>query len=155
MPNLDEVKFFKRRPFSAFVFLFLILADQLVKNYASNVFKNSNFAFSLPLPVWLMYIIYTAVFIGLVYYCAKNYRAFNFASKLAWTLIFAGAFSNIIERIMLGYVRDFIYLTLYKWTGIYNLADGFIILGIVILLFQSSGRSKRNKVYSNELGIRN
>ena len=53
----------------------------------------------------------------------------------AWMLIFAGAASNIGERILLGYVRDFIYITFYKWTGVYNAADFYILIGIVILLF--------------------
>lgn len=129
----------------AFVFLFaaLIAIDQLVKNYAANIFKNNAFAFSLPVPVWIMYLIYGAVLAGMIHYCVRNYREFNLISRLAWTLIFAGAFSNIIERIMLGYVRDFIYITLYKWTGIYNLADGWIIAGIVILLLS------HKKNYSN------
>ena len=126
-----------------FFFLCLVLFDQLAKFYASSIFKNNNIAFSLPLPVWLMYIIYAAVLGGMLVYCFKNYRTFSFSTQLAWTLIFAGADSNIIERIILGHVRDFIYISFYKWTGIYNLADGYIILGILILLSYGSSYKQR------------
>ena len=72
----------------------------------------------------------------MAYYVFKNYRIFSFFSSLAWTLIFAGALSNIAERLYLGYVKDFIYIDFYHWVGIYNLADGYIIVGIIILLFK-------------------
>ena len=130
----------------AFLFVILIVLDQLVKKYATNIFQNNNFAFSLPVPGWLMYLIYASVLVGMVYYCAKNYHELGLLSGLAWVLIFAGAVSNISERIITGHVRDFIYITLYKWTGIYNLADGYIILGIILLLIFSGKHSHTNDI---------
>ncbi len=118
-------------------FFALIAADQLSKHFIKRSFLNYNFAFSLPVPIILMYIIYAGVIAGMIYYVLKNRRRLSFFSKFAWTLIFAGAASNIGERIILGYVRDFIYISFYKWTGVYNAADGYIILGILILLFSS------------------
>lgn len=50
--------------------------------------------------------------------------------KLAWTLVFAGAISNVTERVVLGYVRDFIFI----FGGILNLADLYILGGVFILL---------------------
>lgn len=116
------------------IFCAAIVADQLSKHLAKNLFLNKNFAFSLPLPVWLMYAIYILVLGGMAYYARGRFRSFIFAVKLAWVLIFAGALCNIVERIFLGYVRDFIYITFYHWVGIYNLADFFIIAGVIILL---------------------
>jgi len=122
--------------FLAFVFLFvsLILIDQGFKQLASNVFFNQNFAFSLPLPTWLMYIIYTVILVWLIYYLGKNFYKISLGSKLAFTLILAGAFSNVSERLILGGVRDFIFISLAGLTGVYNLADGYIILGVGLLL---------------------
>ena len=132
--NEQNTKNKNERPnFISFVFLFLVLvsADQLTKQFAKNIFPNANFAFSLPLPVWLMYVIYFLVLAGIAAYVKKNLRSLNPGQSLAWVCIFAGALSNVLERILLGYVRDWIYI----WTGVFNLADGFIILGIFILLF--------------------
>jgi signal peptidase II len=139
MISLDNtnIKQKNERPkYFAFVFSFiaLILFDQIAKYFAHNIFRNSNFAFSLPLPAWLMYLIYTAVLAAMVYYISKHNRNFSLAVKIAWTLIFAGAVANITERIVLGYVKDFIYITFLKWTGVYNLADFFIIFGVITLV---------------------
>lgn len=125
-------------PAGIFLFVFFIVADLVAKNSAPHVFKNAAFAFSLPVWVPLIYLIYFAVILGMTYYVLKNYRQFSFLTKLAWVLIFAGAASNIGERIVLGHVRDFIYISFYKWTGVYNLADGYIIVGIILLLLNST-----------------
>ena len=134
------LELYKKKRWSAlaFVFLLAILLDNLFKRYAHNIFYNRAFAFSLPVPSVLIYLIYFIVVVGMIYYVLKNHHQFSFASKVAWTLIFAGAASNIGERILLGYVRDFIYISFYKWTGVYNAADGYIIAGIILLLFSST-----------------
>ncbi len=123
------------------MFAILIAADLLAKHFAQSIFKNNNFAFSLPLPVWFMFVVYFSVMAAMVFYCFKNYEKFTLGQSLAWVFIFAGAFANIIERIILGYVRDFVYITVFNWTGIYNLADFYIILGILILLFYPKSKT--------------
>lgn len=119
--------------FWVFVFLFLIAIDQFIKNLAIKPFKNFNFAFSLPAPQWLMFAFYGATLFFIIKHCVNNFKNFNFSQMSAWFLIVAGAISNIGERIALGYVRDYIYI----WTGVFNLADGYIILGITILIAQN------------------
>lgn len=135
----------------SFVFWFLSVAglvalDQLVKifvfkyippqgnNYlALTQFKNFNFAFSLPVPVGIMYGIYSVILLTIFLYLSKNYYLLPSPSKWAWALIVAGALSNVGERLLTGSVRDFIYI----YHGIFNLADGYIIFGILLLLFQA------------------
>lgn len=118
------------------VFFLLILADQILKGLAKNIFLNQNFAFSLPLPAWLMYAVYTGVLCVSGVYLVRQRRQLSLWQQAGWLLVWAGAFSNIGERIVLGHVRDFIYITLFGLTGIYNLADGYILLGIIVLLFK-------------------
>jgi lipoprotein signal peptidase len=113
----------------------LIAIDQFAKARAHQVFQNHAFAFSLRVPPVAMYAIYIVVVAAMLFYCLKNYYRLPRLQQLAWLLIFAGALSNIVERLFLGYVRDFIYIAAYKWRGIYNLADFYIIAGILLLLF--------------------
>ena len=94
------------------------------------VFNNSQFAFSLPVPEVLMYVIYGVILVGIVYYIFRNYRSFNSAASIAWTFIVAGAVCNICERLVLGHVRDFLYI----FMGIFNFADFYILAGIIVLL---------------------
>ena len=113
------------------VFLFLIALDQLAKHFVKKAFRNFNFAFSLPLPTWSMYFIYGVIMVLVLWYCAKNFGKFSFWQTLSWILIISGAVLNIGERIVLGFVRDFIFV----FNGVFNLADCYIIAGIIILLF--------------------
>jgi len=145
-----------RAGIGSFVFWLLmgivfILIDQLVKFLAfknsrigslgfwisKQNFLNKNFAFSLPLPGPIMAVVYFIVMSFFIYYIIKVAKNFNRLQAFASALILAGGISNIIERLALGGVRDFIAISLNGWTGFYNFADFYIIAGIVILLFGS------------------
>lgn len=157
----------------SFVFWFLVLSvlaglDQLTKYLAFhgqfgsflNAFApqirklhyfNHNFAFSLPIPSFLMFALYALILGAIGWHVVKNFGKLTFGHRLAWVLILTGALSNVGERIALGYVRDFIYVL----SGIFNLADGYIIVGVIILLFQSSLHNPGASVNKHESGIRN
>lgn len=118
----------------------LIIIDQLVKIWATSnaqIFRNYQFAFSTPLPGVVMYLLYAAIMLLIIAYVIARHSIFTAWEKLAWTLVLAGSISNIGERILNGYVKDFIYL----FTGVFNLADFYILLGI-ILLFIVRGKIK-------------
>ncbi|MGQ9706552.1 MAG: signal peptidase II [bacterium] len=59
--------------------------------------------------------------------------------KLGLTLVMAGAFGNVIDRIRMGYVIDFIQLhigNIFTWHT-FNVADSAIVIGAVMLLIYS------------------
>ena len=118
--------------------------DQLTKLAASHlgwsIFLNDKFAFSLPVPIFLMYAIYVVVLLGMSFYAYKTWNRFENIQKLAWAFVYAGGLSNIGERIVLGHVRDFIPIS----SGMLNVADIFIIVGLVLLLV-SNRYSKTNE----------
>lgn len=113
--------------------MFLVVIDQAVKFFITHPFLNQRFAFGLPLPSGLMFLVYGIILFWIVVYCRRHFTKFNRLEILAWTLILAGGISNLGERIVLGFVRDYIYV----WTGVFNLADAYIILGVLILLFMN------------------
>lgn len=49
-------------------------------------------------------------------------------------LIFGGAVGNMIDRIFLGYVRDFIQFAFWKSFPVFNIADAMLTIGVVIVL---------------------
>jgi signal peptidase II len=65
----------------------------------------------------------------------KLYRATNTAELVGWSLVVGGGFSNFIDRVMRdGRVVDFLRVGVGDLrTGIFNLADTAIILGLVCL----------------------
>ena len=80
-----------------------------------------------------MYAIYCAGLLIISRHLLKNYQQLDAWQAWAWLLIVAGAVSNLGERAVFGHVRDWIYVTAY-WTGVYNLADGYILAGAALLL---------------------
>ena len=127
----------------SFIFcLVLIGADQLSKYLIFRQplhlplivqFRNYNFAFSLPVPTVGMYAIYCLVLAGVAGYFFTQYKYFSRIEITAWLLILSGAIANVGERLVLGYVRDFILVA----DGIFNFADFYIIFGIMLLLVRN------------------
>lgn len=144
----DESKIISSFVFSFIFFALLIVVDQVVKYeiFSHHIdggfilpFQNNNFAFSLHVPIVIIYLLYGVILVFILKYFFSNFKKFSSLELIAWLLILAGAFSNIGERIVLGYVRDFILIL----SGIFNLADFYIIGGILILLFMGK-KSRRS-----------
>ena len=65
-------------------------------------------------------------------------RDLPFIYHLPFFMILAGAIGNLIDRLTLGFVVDFIHMHWrdkldYPW--LYNVADALIVVGLVILVF--------------------
>ena|SRR6476469_10253446 len=122
----------------------LILIDQLSKTLAVHlgwpIFLNDQFAFSLPLPIALMFVIYFAVLVAIFFYAYRTWHRFQIFQKYAWCFVFAGGLSNIGERVVFGQVRDFIPIA----NGVLNLADFFILFGLVMLLISQRYSKSQN-----------
>jgi lipoprotein signal peptidase len=93
-------------------------------------FLNYYFAFSLHVPLPVMYAVYGIVLVLVLRHIALHARQLAFLAMMGWILIVAGACSNVFERIWLGSVRDFIGVG----AGIFNFADMYITIGILCLL---------------------
>ena len=57
---------------------------------------------------------------------------------IAWSLVLGGALGNLIDRILYGYVIDFldVYVGDWHWPA-FNVADSAITVGVVMLLLDS------------------
>ena len=62
-----------------------------------------------------------------------SYKRRNLWLRSALILIFAGAVGNIVDRIALGYVRDFIYFELIDF-AVFNFADSCLTVGTIVLI---------------------
>jgi signal peptidase II len=78
-----------------------------------------------------MYGIYALACVGLLAFIVPKWGRLSFFMRLAWTLVVVGALSNIADRLMFGYVRDFIQVG----SGYLNFADFYILIGVGLLLF--------------------
>ena len=62
--------------------------------------------------------------------------------KFFLTILLAGAFGNIIDVLVYGYVVDFIHFTFWKFSWpVFNLADCFITISVIMILLCPRGKN--------------
>ena len=98
--------------------------------------KNTGIAFSFLENSRIIIIIITlAILIALFLYLKE--KILEKFELFAYSLIIGGAFGNLIDRIIYGYVIDFLDFKLFNYHyPIFNLADSFIVIGIILLLIK-------------------
>lgn len=128
----------------ALILTFLVAADQLskylVRHLGGFYICNKNIAFGIKIPGIIIWILIIAFLVVLIFALARicfgpagaasrsNTSQYN---TLYIILIIAGAFSNVIDRIKLGCIIDFIDVGFWP---VFNPADAFITIGIFLFL---------------------
>jgi signal peptidase II len=111
----------------------LRLGDRLhvVGPFAIRHVQNSGIAFGLFASATPAVIVLTAVAVAwmLAYFARSGAR--HPVLPIALGLVIGGSVSNLADRIRLGYVTDFLD---FRYWPAFNLADSFIVIGVVILL---------------------
>jgi len=135
----------------AYIIMFLIIIlDQIIKNIILNNFyfgqslavinnifhityvQNTGAAFGILKNHSLFFIIITIVIISaIIFMLHKSFKG-NIYLNIYFGLILGGAMGNLIDRIRLGYVVD--YLDFRIWP-VFNLADSFIVIGSIFIMF--------------------
>lgn len=157
----------------------LVVLDQLSKVWAVNTFplngpsvpvalgfnftytQNTGAAFGIlqrgPTATLLLGVLSAAVALGIVIYLLRRARTLSRLQVAAFTLILAGAVGNMIDRFLLGYVRDFIhfYLTRPEFNfPVFNAADIWVVAGAGLLIvssfFERPERETRSEAVSRE-----
>jgi signal peptidase II len=104
--------------------------------------ENSGIAFGLFTSATAVVIALTALAVVwmLVYFARHGARHPAIPASLG--LLIGGSVSNLVDRVRLGHVTDFIDL---RWWPAFNLADSFIVIGVGILLAALLGADRRPK----------
>ena len=85
----------------------------------------------------LVLIISIIVIISIIIYIRKNYPK-SLGEKISYSMILGGAIGNFINRMIYGYVTDFIDISLFGYNyPVFNLADTFIVIGVILLIIIS------------------
>ena len=77
------------------------------------------------------------VSIWLIFWIQKT-SALHLQKLFGQFLLLSGAVGNLIDRAQFGFSIDFIYVHVYgiNWWPVFNLADSFIFLGVVLIIFE-------------------
>lgn len=104
----------------------------ILKNSIELTFvKNTGAAFSiLTNATWLITALSVTVFIFLIYYIRKEEKTTK-SMGVIFSLLIGGILGNIIDRIRLGYVIDYVSIGRFP---IFNFADSCIVIGMVLMI---------------------
>ena len=100
--------------------------------------KNTGAAFSFFSNNTILVIIISVVVIGfLLFYIYKN-KENNKLENVSYAFILGGAIGNLIDRLVYGYVIDFLDFEILSYDApIFNLADTFIVIGVILFLINT------------------
>ena len=146
----------RRNLWLSVVLIFAVVSDQLSKFVVDSTFdlydscsvlgdylrltyiRNSGAAFGISFgSSKVMFAVTVIVIILLVYlYLKGTLRPGHIIGKIAVIMVLGGAIGNLIDRIRMGEVIDFIDMGigLHRWP-IYNFADIYVTIGMFILFF--------------------
>lgn len=105
---------------------------------------NTGAAFSILTGKRIFLVIVAIIIITiLIFYLRKNPPKEKFV-KVSYALIIGGSLGNLIDRVVRGYVVDFIDVKIFDYNfPIFNLADTFIVIGVLILLIEMIRKDKK------------
>lgn len=140
----------------ALIFFVLVSLDQLSKFFITSsltegssiellpilnltLIFNSGIAFSLfdDNGVWGRWVLVGLVTLVLLYLARILIKEKNLSSyeSLALTLILSGGAGNLIDRILIGHVVDFIHVFYQEYSFyVFNFADSYITIGVMLYL---------------------
>lgn len=141
-----------KKIYTVFILSVLIYIDQLTKRLAVSHLKgqtafplipdflefsyveNTGAAFSIFRGQQTFLLLLTGVimlFLVIKYFQIPKHRHY-LPMKISFLLIISGGIGNMIDRISLGYVVDFIYIVFINFP-VFNLADCYVTIGMVLM----------------------
>jgi signal peptidase II len=110
--------------------------------------RNSGAAFGFlngvefPYKSAILALVATAAFVGIAFYAARTSTHERMA-RFGLTMILAGAVGNLIDRLMLGSVVDFVDVVFGSWHfWAFNVADSAITLGVIAMVIDMMGTGR-------------
>ena len=107
----------------------------VIKNFFYITYvKNTGAAWSIFSGETLGLIIVSLIIISfIIYYISKN-KPKHKLEKIGYSMILGGSFGNLLDRVIYGYVIDFLDFNIFGYNyPIFNLADSFIFVGVILI----------------------
>jgi lipoprotein signal peptidase len=104
-------------------------------------FLNPGIAFGIPVPTSLVIAITALILLGITFLLVRRWKSYGERPLmlLALILLFAGALSNAIDRIVYRHTIDYCRI----FFSIFNVADVLIITGFMLYFFQTQKTNKK------------
>ena len=112
---------------------------EIIKNIFNIIYtNNTGAAFSILLGKRIFLIVVAVLIIGVLLYYIKRNKIEKKIDIIALSFVIGGSLGNLIDRIVRGYVIDFISIKIGNYNfPIFNVADILIVIGVFLLLLSS------------------
>lgn len=119
-------------------FLQFGIRNKVINNFFYLTFcKNEGAAFSIFYGKTIFFIVVAAFAVYFLYKSIKNKQKLKKFDIICYSLLFGGIVGNLIDRLLYGYVIDYLDFELFNYNfAIFNFADICIVLGALILLLK-------------------
>ena len=109
---------------------------ELIKNFFYLTYThNTGAAFSMLTGKRIFLILIAVVILLIIFNYLRKNKIESKVEKIAFSLIIGGSIGNLLDRIVRGYVIDFLDFKIFGYNyPIFNLADTFIVIGVSLLL---------------------
>lgn len=129
-----------------FIGAFILIIDQLTKMFIDksmtiidglfyiNPINNYGAAWSV-FNDKTVFLILSSLVILIVLLRYQSYFKMNIRNKIAFGLLYGGLLGNLLDRIVFGYVRDFLDFIIFGYDyPVFNLADASLVIGMFFLI---------------------
>lgn len=119
---------------------------EIIKNFFYLTYThNTGAAFSILTGQRIFLIIVAIIILITIFNYLRKNKIEGKIEGLAFSLIIGGSLGNLIDRIVRGYVVDFIDIKIFGYNfPIFNIADTFIVIGVFLLIIVLSRKEKNN-----------
>lgn len=135
--------------------LITVLFDQIVKNglllfmsfgksitvikgfFNITLVGNTGAAFSILSSNTVLLIIISVIVLNVLYFCFIKGKILSNLEQISYGLLVGGIMGNLIDRVVHAQVIDYLDFNLFGYNfPVFNLADIFIVVSIVLIIFQ-------------------
>lgn len=108
----------------------------IIPNFFSLTYvRNIGAAFSILKGSRWLFIILSFIILNVIFIFFINGKKLNNIKIVIYSLLLGGIMGNLIDRILYGYVIDFLDFNIFGYDfAIFNLADTFIVISVILLI---------------------
>ena len=107
---------------------------EIIPNFLSLTYvHNIGAAFSVLKGARWLFIIMAIIILNIIYIFFIKDKKLKNSEIIIYSLLISGILGNLVDRILFGYVIDFIDVNIFNF-AIFNFADSFIVIAVILLL---------------------
>ena len=117
---------------------------EIIPNFLNLTYvHNIGAAFSIFEGAKWFFIITAIIVLNIIYIFFIKDKELKNSEIVIYSLLISGIIGNLIDRVVFGYVIDFIDVNIFNF-AIFNLADSFIVIAVILLLIMMGGKNARD-----------